>query len=327
MKKWMILCCVCAALVQAGSGLSNRTQAQDSAERTLKANQVARVGERIITAEEFIQRLTEREKTYNDPDLRTSTAALDSLVVDSMLELEADRLEGWPKAREITDETNAIRKAWDADFAALNEQIKAKQKESGLEIKPWTKAEFLEKRYNMTVAQFDAWQGAVAKRNLMRRLMVNYWLLSTKSAKANGIHARTKTDIDKIAQRLKNGEKFSIVARDTSEDMHTRERMGEIGLARPNDGSLEAELEEPFWKLEVGNISAPIKTTRGYWILMKSEEFVATEAPFFDQRSTCIAMDNVDDIVANRWRHAIAASGRYAYERRMPGLDCQAGEE
>ncbi|MCB9932511.1 MAG: peptidylprolyl isomerase [Planctomycetes bacterium] len=327
---------VAVAVIAAGAlGFAAGAQGVDGKPpvRTLKVNEVARVGERVISAEEFIERLIEREKIYTDADLRNASSALDSLLIEEMLSLEAERLEAVPKIREINEEHGKLKEAWELQFKEINNAIVAEQRKRGLEEKPYSREEFLKLKYDMTPLEFDKHLEAVARQNLMRRLVVNYWRLSTDSAVAEGIYMRNLADIEKVRARLLKGEKLSVLARQYSEDMHTRQNGGLLGTAYRKDGTfnrdgtLDTTLEDAFWALEEGEYSKPTAAQDGFWVLRKGQFFPGNKAEFYQLRESCLNEPNPTDILLTKWRHATAAGGLYAYERRMPGWDCKAGEK
>lgn len=330
------LCAVAVVVFAAGAfGYAAGAQGKDAETpaRTLKVNEIARVGDDVIGAEEFIQRLVEREKIYMDPDLRNAGAALESLLAERLLQLEADRIEARPNRLELTAEFERMQKEWEVDFQELNKQIIKAQRENGQEEKPYSREEFLKLKYNMTPLEFENHQKGVAREVLTRRMVVNYWRFSTDSAEASGIYMRSLADIRKVRERLQKGESFALLARQFSEDMHTRQNGGLLGTAYRKDGTFDFEgtndtdVEDAFWSLKEGEISEPIEVGKGYWLLRKVKFFPANEAEFFHQRDACIKGANPSDIMVMKWRHAVAAGGRYVFERRMPGWDCKAGEK
>ena len=119
----------------------------------------------------------------------------------------------------------------------------------------------------------------------------------------------------------------SFPAVEFSEDMQTRENMGLIGVAYPKDGTFEPELEEPFWNLKANEVSDVIKTTRGFWIIKHGTDYPANEAEFYDMRPDCLNAPTPSDSLFLKWLNSTLASDRYTFERRMPGWDCQAGQD
>lgn len=289
--------------------------------RTLKPNEVARVNDRVITAEEFIQRLVLREKITTDPDTRTARWALDSLVIDELLIQEGTRLGAVAKRRWLNEESQKLMDAFDAELQQINKVVVARGSTA------YSKEEFVDQRYGMAWSEFETYLEGVARDNLMRRQVVNYWRLSTDSADAGGIKKRNLEKLKKVRQRLLAGEKLEKIAPTESEDMHTREGAGRIGTAYRNDGSFDPVVSDVFWKLEVGAWSEPIKTDSGYWIVCKLKSYPGNEAPFFQLQEKCLGMPTADDNLMLKWRYSVASSGNYTYEQRMPGWDCLAGEE
>lgn len=304
-----------------------RVGAQEDGEKTvqtLEVNQVARVGERVISAEELIQRLVQREKYITDPDERTARWALDSLLVEELLQLEADRLDASPKPGEVRAEKEKIEESEREELKATNELIVKQQQALGKEPRPYSWEEWIERKYNMTTQQYNLHLLRIARQNLLRRLVIRYWADSTEHADAQGIYMRSRKDLAEIRARVMKGEKFELLARDHSEDMWTRQNQGEIGTVWPGDGSMDPEVEEAFWKLDSGEVSEIIQTYRGFWIVKRARNYPANKAEFYDRRDELFRKPNVDTNLMRKWRQAMAASGRYTFERRVPGWDCEA---
>ena len=290
--------------------------------RTLKVNEVARINTRIITAEEFIQRLCQREKVYSDPDLRSASWALDSLIIDELLIQEAERIAAVPKRRWTNEEYDKLMAAFDEKLQQVNKAVV----EAGSD--PYKKEEFVRLKYDMSMQEFETYLQSVARDNIIRRQVVNYWKLTTDCADAEGVFKRNLKNAKDVQKRLVAGARLEAVAPSESEDMHTRQSAGVIGTAYRGDGSFSPEVDEVFWKLKVGEWSQPIKVETGYWVVRKAKFFPRNEAPFFQLQDQCLQkMPNPSDELMLKWRHAVASSGLYTYERRMPGWDCQAGED
>lgn len=319
--KTIIRCCVVAALVLTAGAVGFFAGAQETpapkAERTLKVNEVARVGERVFSAEEFIQRIIEREGQYQDPDMRTARAALDSLVLEELLTSECDRLEAWPKRTEL-----------DAEYAALNAQFDEQRKRDNKDIEtPYTREEYIMAKTGLSVPEFDAKLREAGKAIVIRRLLVNYWMMTSKSADAEGIRMTSKEALLEIRGRLLNGENLAQIAREHSNEPHSGKNGGKIGTIYPGDGTFEARVEELFWDLKDGEWSGAIQSEAGYWLLRKPKSYLANEAKFHDLRDKCFGGVTPSDAQLTKWHHALVNSGRITYEQRMPGWDVQPGEE
>ncbi len=86
---------------------------------------------------------------------------------------------------------------------------------------------------------------------------------------------RSEAEALKVANELKakidGGAKFEDVAKESSEDAATKGRGGDIGLVSKGDKRLEARgfgpLLEKAFELKVGEVSGPIKTQDGYFLI------------------------------------------------------------
>lgn len=322
MRAWMTRLCA-GLLIAATAGTAGwYAGAQEKAEtvRTLKVNEVARVGERVITAEEFIERVIERERLYADPDLRTAAWALDSLVLDELLLLESDRLEATPKRHELMGEIETLREYHTLMYKQDNADLQRGGGSPYESFEQWLKA-----KMTLSLAEFDKHLEKLARQRLTLRMVVNFWRMSTKSGEAEGLRCGSLEEATKALARLQKGEKLAVVARDMSNESFTRQNTGIIGTVYPNDGTLRPEVDAAFWKLEKGKFSDVIKADDGFWVVRKTHEQLANEAPFYDLREECIKGADVTNSMLKRWRHAVGSSGRYAFERRMPGWDVKAG--
>ena len=74
-----------------------------------------------------------------------------------------------------------------------------------------------------------------------------------------------KETINRLYERLTNGEDFSFLAKMYSDDIGSRQSGGMIGYMRPNE--LVKEYAKVVTKTKVGEISEPFKTQFGYHIL------------------------------------------------------------
>lgn len=311
------------AATAAGGFVAGAQQAKP-AERTLKVNQVARVGDGVITAEQFIEKLNEVEQPLL-PDLRNATTALDMLIAERLLDLETDRLEAAPKPREIGDEMESVERQFRAAHEQENAERLAEQRRRGLPERPQPWGEFLQARLGMTPEQFSGWLRATAARNLRMRLVVGYWEESSERAEAHGLRVDSRDAASALRERFIKGEKFPALARASTEG-RSRDHDGRIGMVWKGDGRLDAAVDEAFWNLESGEVSEPIRTEHGWWLVLRGRTVLANEAPFYDLREQLLARPNVDNNRFKAWRNAVANSGRYAFERRMPGWDCAADQ-
>jgi foldase protein PrsA len=70
-----------------------------------------------------------------------------------------------------------------------------------------------------------------------------------------------------IAERLKSGEKFGKLAKELSIDSGSAKKDGSLGYF--TKGMMVKPFEETAFKLEVGEVSDPVKTDFGYHIIKR----------------------------------------------------------
>lgn len=86
-----------------------------------------------------------------------------------------------------------------------------------------------------------------------------------KEAKEN----EAKAKAEEIIEKLKNGEDFSTLAKEYSDDEGSKENGGDLGYF--NTGDMVEEFETAAYKLDVNEYTTePVKTTYGYHIIMKT---------------------------------------------------------
>jgi hypothetical protein len=213
-----------------------------------------------------------------------------------------------------------------ADFERWNNEILREQRARGEEDRPLEWGDYLQRRglHERTLNEFLA---RTARANLLKRMVVGYWEVSTPRADAWGIFVRARREAEDMQARLLQGESFELLASRHSMDARTRERRGLIGTVWPKDGRLDPALDEPFWKLEDGQTSGVIEVSDGFWIVRRKSSIRANLASFPEHRESLLHQPNVDANRFRAWQKAVSAGGRYAFERRMPGWDVRADEE
>ena len=71
-----------------------------------------------------------------------------------------------------------------------------------------------------------------------------------------------------VVERLKSGEKFGKLAKEVSIDSGSAKRDGNLGYF--TRGKMVKKFEEEAFKLQVGQVSAPVKTEFGYHIIKRT---------------------------------------------------------
>lgn len=89
----------------------------------------------------------------------------------------------------------------------------------------------------------------------------------TGKIKCSHILVQKQSEALGIMDRLKNGEKFGKLAREVSIDSGSAKKDGNLGyFAR---GAMVRPFEDAAFKLQVGEISEPIKSEFGYHIIKR----------------------------------------------------------
>ncbi|MGH1280459.1 peptidylprolyl isomerase [Bacillus basilensis] len=96
--------------------------------------------------------------------------------------------------------------------------------------------------------------------------------------KASHILVKDEKTAKEIKEKLRNGEDFAALAKQYSEDPGSKEKDGELPEFGP--GEMDSKFEEAAYKLEVGQVSEPIKSSYGYHIIKLTEK---KELKPFDQ--------------------------------------------
>jgi len=94
--------------------------------------------------------------------------------------------------------------------------------------------------------------------------------LSSKLAnkiKCSHILVEKQSHALQLLERIKNGEKFGKLAKENSIDSGSAKRDGSLGYF--SRGKMVKQFEEIAFKLEIGQVSAPVKTQFGYHIIKR----------------------------------------------------------
>jgi peptidyl-prolyl cis-trans isomerase C len=87
--------------------------------------------------------------------------------------------------------------------------------------------------------------------------------------RARHVLVETEDEAKKVAERLAKGEDFAVVAKEVSKDPGSGAEGGDLGYF--SKGSMVPEFGDAAEKLEVGKISAPVKSQYG-WHIIKVED-------------------------------------------------------
>ena len=85
--------------------------------------------------------------------------------------------------------------------------------------------------------------------------------------KCSHILVKKQSEALAIIDRIKNGEKFGKLAKELSIDSASAKRDGSLGYF--TKGMMVKPFEDAAFKLQVGQISEPVKTEFGYHIIKR----------------------------------------------------------
>jgi peptidyl-prolyl cis-trans isomerase D len=95
---------------------------------------------------------------------------------------------------------------------------------------------------------------------------------------ADGDEAAARATAESVATRLRNGEDFAAVAAELSADAGTKTQGGDLGwIAR---GMLAGPFEDTLFAMQVGEVSAPVRTEFGFHIIRFDELRAGELQPF-----------------------------------------------
>ncbi|HEK1691907.1 TPA: SurA N-terminal domain-containing protein [Pseudomonas putida] len=123
--------------------------------------------------------------------------------------------------------------------------------------------------------------------------------------------AQAKARIEEVEQRLAKGEDFAKLAKEFSQDPGSANSGGDLGFAGP--GVYDPVFEDALYKLDDGQVSAPVRTQFGYH-LIKLLGKQAPEVPSFASLKDKLTRDLKTPLVEQRYVDASKQLQDAAYE-------------
>lgn len=291
------------------------------AETTLTVNQVMRVGETVITAEQLIARMWDYESSL-EREHKIVENSLAYLRDAAVVEMESKRMGLSFTPEEI-----------DAEVQRQIEFFKSTAKQQSQGMIPWQ--DWLQRAFRKTEEEFEEYLRERTPMVLKRRVLVNYFEESTESIESSHILHRTLSVAQETHKILKDTpkEKFREVFEDRavthSEDPGAGMGKGRLPRIFYKDGTLVDAAMDALWTLKDGEFSEPVKTEFGYHIFWRRRTLTPDAKPLAERRAELINAPETeqDRVRFNRWvRHAFNTQG-YKLERRLPGFDCKPDEQ
>lgn len=226
-----------------------------------KEEVVAKVDDVKISREEFYDRLTEI----------SGNEVLETLIAETLVDLEVEKLE-----IEITQEEI------DEEIAALEEQYNGEEGLNNALANSGTTMEELEEQIvmNLKIQQLVAPYIEVTDEQVESYFEENIDLLGQpEQVRARHILVETQEEADEIHERIMDGEDFEELAKEHSTD-GSAEEGGDLGLF--GRGQMVEEFEEAAFSMEVDEISEPVESQHGFHIIKVEEKVEAVEANLED---------------------------------------------
>lgn len=229
-----------------------------------KDSVVAKVGDASISEDELQQTLLDQY----------GADALDVLITNKLIELEADKQEITVSDEEVEEELATLAESYGGE-TALEEAVVASgstMDDVREDIINYIKTEkLLEPRIEITDEElqtyFDENKDTFA---------------TTEQVQASHILVADEATANEVKSKLDAGEDFSELAKEYSTDTTTAESGGDLGYF--SSGDMVAEFEEVAFALGVNEISTPVKTEYGYHIIKVVDHQEAKEANFEDSK-------------------------------------------
>lgn len=103
-------------------------------------------------------------------------------------------------------------------------------------------------------------------------------LASVSQIKASHILVKTEDEAKKILERLKKGEDFAAIAKNSSIDPGSAKKGGDLGYF--SSGQMVPEFETVALKMKPGEISEPVQTKFGFHIIKVTDKKMGTPVEF-----------------------------------------------
>ncbi len=225
---------------------------------------VASVGSESIKKEELYSLLV---KQYGDE-------ALDALVTDKIIEMEAKKEKVTISDKEKEEELKNLKESYGGEegFKAALEQSGVTEAGIAEDIEKYLKTEkLLEPRIDLKEDEIKTY----FEENKDQ-------FAQQEQVKASHILVEDEATAKEVKSKLDKGEEFADLAKEYSTDASNAESGGELGYF--GKGEMEAAFEEAAFALKANEISGPVKTDYGYHIIKVEDKKEAKEAVYEDSK-------------------------------------------
>lgn len=226
---------------------------------------------RFSTEEEAVARVDgeaiSKDELYELMVQSNGQAALDSLISQKIVELEANKQNIQASASEVQKELDEISNyygglaAFEQSLATYNLSLEDVKKDLAVQVK-------LEKLMKSRITVTDEEIKEYFELNRGQ-------FVQEEQIKASHILVDSEEKAREVRQKLTEGQDFAALAKEYSSDTSNKDQGGDLGLV--SRGQMVPEFEEAAFALAAGEISEPIQTEFGYHIIKVSEIMAAHE--------------------------------------------------
>ncbi len=182
----------------------------------------------------------------------------------------------WAKITSRYPDKNELKKALD-DLKVTEEIIKAQIKK-GLTVNKFIEQNFVEKTV-IPESEAKAYYDNNAERfNKPESVRASHILIKVDPKADETKKKAARAEIEKIQARLKAGEDFAAIAKETSQDTGSGARGGDLGLF--TRGQMVKPFEDAAFALAQGDVSGIVETEFGYHLIKVTEKQAAGKYSF-----------------------------------------------
>lgn len=229
-----------------------------------KTETAASVNGEKITKDELNTKLTEMY----------GADTLDSLITNKVIEMEADKQKVKVTGNEIDEELTKLQDSYGGEeaFAAALEQNKVSIDRIREDIQTYLLAEKMIKPSIKVTEEEMKTYFEENKESFDQKEQV----------KASHILVEDEATAKKVKKELESGKDFAELAKEYSTDASNAAKGGDLGYF--GKGEMAKEFEEAAFGMNVGEVSAPVKTDFGYHIIKVADKKAAKTAVFEEHK-------------------------------------------